>query len=79
MSKAHEEGGVLMSSERLASAFLTLGITTSEDEAEVEIDVQPITNNTPDDHETENDPLSYKAALQSPQAAEWRKAIRQEW
>jgi hypothetical protein len=80
MSKAHEEGGDLMSSERLASAFLTLGIaTTSEDEAEAEIEVQPNNNNTTDDHETENDPLTYKAALRSPQANEWREAMRQEW
>jgi hypothetical protein len=77
MSKAHEEGGDLMSSERLASAFMTLGIaTTSEDEAEAEIEVEPNTNNTTDDHETENDPLTYKAALRSPQANEWREAMR---
>jgi UDP-2,3-diacylglucosamine pyrophosphatase LpxH len=37
MSKAHEEGGDLTSSERLASAFLMLGIAEiSEDEAETE-------------------------------------------
>ena len=37
MSKAHKEGGDLMSSERLASAFVTLGIAEpSEDEAETE-------------------------------------------
>jgi len=61
MSKAHEEGGDLTSSERLSSAFLTLGIAeTSEDEAETE-------------------PLTYKAALQSPQTREWKEAMRQEW
>jgi hypothetical protein len=37
MSKAHEEGGDLTSSERLASAFLTLKITEiSKHEAETE-------------------------------------------
>jgi hypothetical protein len=61
MSKAHEEGGDLTSSERLASAFLTLGIAEiSEDEAETE-------------------PLTYEAALRSPQASEWKEAMRQEW
>jgi hypothetical protein len=81
MNKAHEDGGDLMSSERLASAFLTLGIaTTSEDEAgEAEIDVEPGTNNTTDDHDTENDPLTYQAALRSPQATQWKEAMRQEW
>jgi hypothetical protein len=35
MSKAHEEGGDLTSSERLASAFLMLGIAeTSADDSE---------------------------------------------
>jgi hypothetical protein len=60
-NKAHEEGGDLTSSERLASAFLTLGIAEiSEDEAE-------------------NEPLTYKAALQSRQAREWEEVMRQEW
>ena len=37
MSKAHEEGGDVTSSEHLASAFLLLGITeTSEDEAKIQ-------------------------------------------
>ena len=38
MSKAHEEGGDMTSSERLASAFLLLGISDliSDDEAEIE-------------------------------------------
>jgi len=72
MSKAHEEGGDLMSSEHLASAFLTLGIAdTSEDEAETE----PIDGPRPDN---ESAPLTYKAALQSPQARQWKEAMRQE-
>jgi len=38
MSKAHEEGGDLMSSEHLTSAFMLLGIAeASEDEAEIDI------------------------------------------
>jgi len=49
MSNAHEEGGDLMSSECLASAFMTLGITETETIDESEL-------------------LTYKAALQSPQA-----------
>jgi hypothetical protein len=61
MSKAHEEGGDLTSSERLASAFLMLGIAeTSADDSE-------------------NEPLTCKAALQSPQAWEWKEVMRQEW
>jgi len=60
MSKAHEEGGDLMSSERLASAFLSLGIAETE-----QID--------------ENEPLTYQAALRSPQARKWKEAMRQEW
>src|SRR3978361_1255634 len=60
MSKAHEEGGDLTSSERLASAFLTLGIAEYTDEAEIE-------------------PTTYKAALRSPQAREWKAAMRHEW
>jgi hypothetical protein len=61
ISKAHKEGGDLMSLECLASTFLTLRIaTTSEDEAKAEIDVEPVTNKTTDDHEAENNPLSYR-------------------
>jgi len=73
MRKAHEEGGDLTSSEHLASAFLTLGIAdTSEDEAETE----PIDGPRPDN---ESEPLTYKAVLQSPQARQWKEAMRQEW
>jgi len=36
MSKAHEEGCDLVSSERLASAFMSLGIAESTDEVEIE-------------------------------------------
>jgi len=69
MSKAHEERGDLMSSERLASAFRTLGIAeTSEAETE------PI-NRLGLDNESE--PLNYKAALQSPQASEWKEEAMQ--
>ena len=60
MSKAHKEGGDLTSSERLASAFITLGIAEMET-----ID--------------ESEPLTYKAALQSPQARQWKEARRHEW
>jgi len=34
---------------------------------------------TSEHHEAENEPLTYKAALQSPQARQWKEAIRQEW
>jgi hypothetical protein len=69
MSKAHEEGGDLTSSERLASAFLSLGISESpNDEAEVDLINGP-----------ENEPRTYNAALRSPQAREWKEAMRQEW
>jgi len=64
MSKAHEEGGDLASSERLASTFLTLGFAPSDDETEIKAEIEP---------------RSYKAALQSPQASEWKEAMRQEW
>jgi hypothetical protein len=60
MCKAHEEGGDLTSSKRLASAFLTLGIAEHTDEAEIE-------------------PTTCKAALRSPQAKEWKDAMRYEW
>ena len=72
MHQAHEEGGDLVSSASLVSAFLTLGIagsakaTASEDEIE--------TINGP-----ENEPATYEAALRSPQAREWKEAMRQEW
>ena len=69
MRKAHEEGGDFTSSERLASAFLLLAITeSSNDEAEAE------TINRP-----ENERTTYLAALRSPQAQEWKEAMRQEW
>jgi len=69
MSKAHEEGGDLTSSERLASAFLSLAITESfNDEAEAE-----------SINRSENEPTTYMAALRSPQAREWKEAMRQEW
>jgi len=77
MSKAHEEGGDMTSSERLASAFLLLGIgdTISDDEAEIEPIIEPTTVEC----ENESEPLTYKAALQSPQARQWKEAMRQEW
>jgi len=69
MRKAHEEGGDFTSSECLASAFLSLAITkSSNDEADAE------TINRP-----ENEPTTYLAALRSPQAREWKEAMRQEW
>jgi len=64
MSKAHEEGGDFTSSEHLASAFLLLGIT---DEA------------TTVECENESEPLTYGAALRSPQARQSKEAMRQEW
>jgi len=71
MTKAHEEGGDLMSSECLASAFLLLGIAeTSGDVAKIE----PIVESS-----NEREPSTYKAALRSPQASEWKEAMRQEW
>jgi len=77
MSKAHEEGGDMTSSERLASAFLLLGIgnSISDDEAEIEPIIEPTTVEC----ENESEPLTYKAALQSPQARQWKEAMRQEW
>jgi len=71
MSKAHEEGGDLTSSEHLASAFLLLGIAeASEDEAEMEPTIEC---------KNESEPPTYKAALRSLQARQWKEAIRQEW
>jgi len=71
MSKAHEEGGDVTSLERLASAFLLLGIAEiSEDEAEIE----PIIEPTNVKCENESEPLTYKAALRSSQARQWKEA-----
>ena len=55
-SKAHEEGGDLISSERLASAFLTLGIAEISDDETINESVD------------ESEPISYKAPPRSPQA-----------
>ena len=69
MRKAHEEGGDFTSSERLASAFLSIAITdSSNDEAEAETI-----------NRRENKLTTYLAALRSPQAREWKEALRQEW
>jgi len=74
MSKAHEEGGDVTSSEHLASTFLLLGIPeTSEDE------IEPIIKSATIECEKESEPLTYKAALRSPQGKEWQDAIHQEW
>ena len=54
MSKAHEEGGDLTSSERLASAFLTLGIAEHNDEAEIEPTTYRATLRSPQAREWEN-------------------------
>ena len=71
MSKAHEEGGDLTSSEHLASAYLLLGIAeASEDKAEMEPTIEC---------ENESEPTTYKSALQSPQARQWKEAMRQKW
>ena len=76
MSKAHEEGGDLTSSEYLASAFLLLGIAEpSEDEAEIEPTSESITVEC----DNESEPLTYKVALRSPQASQWKEAMHQEW
>ena len=70
MSKAHEEGGGITSSEHLASAFLLRGIgdSISDDEAEIEPIIEPTTVEC----KNESEPLTYKAALQSPQARQWK-------
>ena len=81
MSKAHE-GGDLTSSERLASAFLLLGIAeTSEDEAEIEpiVESDTVESATNESLDNESELSTYKAALRSPQASEWKGAMRQEW
>ena len=86
MSKAHEEGGDLVSSERLASAFMGLGIAEPTDDTEGLRIAEP-TDDTEglgiaeptDDAEIEPEPSTYKAALRSPQARQWKEAMRQEW
>jgi len=76
MSKSHEEGGDFTSSEYLASTFLLHSSTeTSEDEDEIE----PIIKSTTIDCENKRKPLTYKAALQSPEAREWQDAMYQKW
>jgi len=77
MSKAHEEGGDMTSSECLASAFLLLriGDSISDDEAEFE----PIIESTTVECENKSNPLTYKTALQSPQARQWKEAMHQKW
>jgi hypothetical protein len=63
MSKAYEEGGVLTSSDNLASAFLLLAIDeASEDETKFEPTSESITVEC----DNESEPLTYKAALRSP-------------
>jgi len=82
MSKAHKEGGDVTSSEHLASAFLLLGITeSSEDEAEIQPIIEPDTveSATNKSLDNESEPLTYRAALRSPQARQWKEAMRQEW
>jgi len=64
MSKALEEKGDFTSSEHLASTFLLLGITD-----------EPITVECGN----KSEPLTYKAALRSPQARQWKEAMCQEW
>jgi len=74
ISKAHEEGGDVMSSEHLASTLLLLRITkTSED------DIKPIIESATIECENESEPLTYKAALRSPEAREWQDTMHQEW
>ena len=82
MSKAHEEGGDVTSSEHLASAFLLLGMTeTSEDEAEIQpiIESDTIESATSKSLDNESEPLTYRAALRSPQARQWEEPMHQEW
>jgi len=64
ISKAHEEGGDLTSSQHLASAFLLFGIAkASKDKAEMELTIEC---------KNKSEPLTYKAALRSPQARQWK-------
>ena len=61
MSKAHEEWGDFTSLEHLSSTFLLLRITDEPTTIECE---------------NKSGPLTYKAALQSPQARQWKEAMR---
>jgi len=71
MTKAHKEGGDLTSSERLPCTFLLLGIAEmSGDIGEIE----PIVESS-----NESESSTYKVALESPQASEWKEAMHQEW
>jgi len=82
MSKAHEEGCDVTSSEHLASAFLLLGITeTSEDEAEIQpiMERDTVESATNKSLDNESEPLTYRAALRSPQARQWKEPMHQEW
>ena len=55
--------------ENPASALLTFGVS--------EPDIEIIENIR--ESEAEKEPATYTAALQSPQANEWKEAMRQEW
>jgi len=80
ISKAHEEGGDWTSSERLASVFLTLGITENAGMAKAgNAEAPPGEEEIETINGPENEPATYEAALRSPQAREWEEAIRQEW
>jgi len=76
MSKADEEEGDLRSSENLATAFLMLGITKSLASALLTFKIAKVisTKNLEDEYE----PVTYEAALKSPQAEKWKEAMQQE-
>ena len=61
----------------LASSFLLLGIgETSGAKIEPTVESESRSETRLDN---ESEPLTYKTALQSPQAREWKEALRQEW
>jgi hypothetical protein len=75
MRKEHKEGVAWISSERLASAFLTLGIAGSATGRAAKAGENTIEmSNGP-----ENELATYEVALRSPQARQWEEAIYQEW